>query len=117
MSKELGERIRELRKARGLTQRTLAEAVGIDFTYLSKIENNTVPYSPSEKTLKKLANELEADELELLRLAERLTGEVKAITNTELGIRFLRQASKMRSQEDWEELLAFMEKRAKERGL
>lgn len=114
MNKSLGERIRELRKGRGLTQRKLAEAVGIDFTYLSKIENNTIPYSPSAKTLKKLATELQVDEWELLRLAEKLPAEMSAITNTELGIRFLRQASKMRSQEDWEELLAFMERRDKE---
>jgi transcriptional regulator with XRE-family HTH domain len=111
MNKSLGGRIRELRKARGLTQRKLADAVGIDFTYLSKIENNILPYSPSAKTLKKLATELQVDEWELLRMAEKLPAEMNAITNTALGIRFLRQASKMRSQEDWEELLAFMERK------
>lgn len=110
MTKDLGARIREQRKLLGLTQRNLADAVGIDFTYLSKIENNTLPYSPSTKTLKKLAAELKLDELELLRLAEKLPEEMSAITNTELGIRFLRQASKMRSQKDWEELLAFLDK-------
>ena len=114
MNKSLGGRIRELRKARGLTQRKLADAVGIDFTYLSKIENNTLPYSPSAKTLKKLSTELQVDEWELLRMAEKLPAEMNAITNTALGIRFLRQASKMRSQEDWEELLAFMERKNKE---
>jgi transcriptional regulator with XRE-family HTH domain len=111
MNKSLGQRIRELRKGCGLTQRKLAEAVGIDFTYLSKIENNTVPYSPSAKTLKKLANELNVDEWELLALAGKLPAGMKDITNTELGIRFLRQASRMRTQDDWEELLAFMQRR------
>jgi len=33
-----GERVRELRKERGLSQRKLAAHAGIDFTYLSKIE-------------------------------------------------------------------------------
>ena len=31
-----GQRIRRLRRSRGLTQRQLAEQLGIDFTYLSK---------------------------------------------------------------------------------
>jgi hypothetical protein len=35
----LGERVRELRKAKGLTLRALAEKVQVNFTYLSKIEN------------------------------------------------------------------------------
>jgi transcriptional regulator with XRE-family HTH domain len=34
-----GERLRELRKAKGLNQKELADKVGIDFTYLSKLEN------------------------------------------------------------------------------
>jgi transcriptional regulator with XRE-family HTH domain len=114
MSKPLGERIKQLRKARGLTQRKLADAVGIDFTYLSKIESGMLPYSPSAKTLKGLAVELGVDELELLRLAEKLPVDMGTIANTDLGIRFLRQASKLRSQKDWEELLAFMERRDKE---
>lgn len=105
----LGTHIRELRKARGLTQRQLADAVGIDFTYLSKIENDTVPYSPSTKTLKKLAVELKVDELELLRLAEKLPTDVGNIASTDQGIRLLRQASKLKSPEEWEELLAFLE--------
>ena len=37
-SQVFGERLRELRKERGLTQRALAQTIGLDFTYLSKIE-------------------------------------------------------------------------------
>lgn len=114
MDHTLGARIKELRKARGFTQRQLAEAVGIDFTYLSKIENNTIPYSPSTKTLKNLARELQVDELELLRLAEKLPKDVDNIAHTEQGIRFLRQASKLKSPEDWEELIAFLEEKTRE---
>jgi transcriptional regulator with XRE-family HTH domain len=35
----LGERIRELRNAKGLSQITLAEKLGIDRAYLSLVEN------------------------------------------------------------------------------
>lgn len=67
-----GLRIRELRKRKRLSQRDLAEKVGIDFTYLSKIENNKVP-PPSDEVIRKLARELEADPEELLTLAGKVS--------------------------------------------
>jgi len=36
---EFGQRLRELRREKRWTLRALADAVGVDFTYLSKIEN------------------------------------------------------------------------------
>ena len=68
-----GERIRELRTARNLTQRELADKIDINFTYLSKIENNRLDRDqfPSEDTIKKLAQALEASEDELLLLAQK----------------------------------------------
>lgn len=70
----LGERIRELRQAKQLTLRDLAAKVGVGFTYISKIENHKLEegHGPSEKLIHKLAVELEADEEELLLLAEKV---------------------------------------------
>jgi transcriptional regulator with XRE-family HTH domain len=110
---KLSERIKNLRKQRGFTQRKLAEAVGIDFTYLSKIENDNLPYSPSVATLRKLAHVLQVDELDLLRLAEKLPIQLNAITNSELGIRFLRHAAKVRNPEELEQLISLMQKAEK----
>ena len=67
-----GEKIRELRKRKRLSQRDLAEKVGIDFTYLSKIENNKVP-PPSNKVISKIARALEADLEKLLTLAPKFS--------------------------------------------
>jgi len=64
-----GERIRELRKARALTQRTLAEKLGVDFTYLSKIENGRLDQPPSEKLIRRMAEVLGAPPEELLDLS------------------------------------------------
>ena len=73
-----GERIRELRAAKSLTQRELAEAValrtigygrGFSFTYLSKIENRL--RRPSKVAIYQLAKVLGADVDELLGLAGR----------------------------------------------
>src|SRR4051794_20065027 len=74
-----GERIRELRKAKNLNQTELAEKVGINFTYLSKIENDKVESSefPSEETIKKLAKALGADADELLLKAKKVPDSIK----------------------------------------
>ena|SRR5215217_2639093 len=66
-----GDRIRQLRKNQDLTLRELAEQVGIDFTYLSKIENNRGP-APAEATIRRLAEVLGADADELILLADKL---------------------------------------------
>ena len=51
------DRLRELRRAARMSQRALAERVGVDFTYLSKIENGRVE-PPSEGVLLRIAKEL-----------------------------------------------------------
>lgn len=70
----VGQRIREIRKERNLTQRELAERVGINFTYLSRVENDRLEddQTPREETLQKIAGALEADPDELLLLARRI---------------------------------------------
>lgn len=73
-SQTVGQRIRELRKSRELTQRELAERVGINFTYLSRIENDRLDdeQTPREETLQKIARALNADPDELMLLARRI---------------------------------------------
>ena len=67
-----GKRGRSLRNSKDLSLRDLADRIGIDFTYLSKIENEKVP-PPSDEVIKGLAIELEADLEELLALAARVS--------------------------------------------
>ena len=68
----LGERIRELRTERRLTQAQLAEQTHVDHTYLSKIENDRLDHTPSIKALRDLAKALAVDELELMHLAGKV---------------------------------------------
>ncbi|MCL4519855.1 MAG: helix-turn-helix domain-containing protein [Thaumarchaeota archaeon] len=68
---QFGSHLRELRKARGLSLRQLAEDAEIDFTYLSKVETNKIP-PPSEEAIARLAAELGADLDELLSLAKKV---------------------------------------------
>ena len=69
-----GEKIRELRKAKNLSQRDLAAKVKVNFTYISKIENEKLDFGdyPSEELILKLAKALEADADELLILAKKV---------------------------------------------
>ena len=65
-----GQRIQRLRRHRGLTQRQVAAQLGIDFTYLSKLENDRGE-PPGEDTIRGLATLLETDEEMLLAMAGR----------------------------------------------
>jgi transcriptional regulator with XRE-family HTH domain len=69
-----GDRVRALRTAMGLSQRALGERVGVSFTYISKVENGKLDFGdyPSEDLIRRLAAALNADEEELLLLAEKI---------------------------------------------
>jgi transcriptional regulator with XRE-family HTH domain len=76
---KFGHRIRDLRRAKNLGQRALAERVGISFTYVSKIENHQLDFGeyPSDELIRKLAKALDAEEDELLLLAEKIPESVR----------------------------------------
>ena len=83
-AQEFGARLRQLRKQAGLTQRELAERVGVDFSYLSKIESGAVP-PPSEKVISRLAEALNAKRDELVTLAGKIPSDIaKALRNPEI---------------------------------
>jgi HTH-type transcriptional regulator, competence development regulator len=69
-----GDRIRAIRTAKGFSQRALGERVGVSFTYISKVENAKLDFGdyPSEDLIRRLAAALDADEEELLLLAEKI---------------------------------------------
>ena len=71
---KFGDRIRELRKAKGYSLRQLAPLVGVGFSYLSKVENDKLDFegTASESLIRRLADVLEADEEELLLLAHHV---------------------------------------------
>jgi transcriptional regulator with XRE-family HTH domain len=74
-----GERLRELRKARHLGQKELAARVGLNHTYLSKIETESLDFGcfPSEETICKLAEALHAAQDELLLMADKIPPSIK----------------------------------------
>lgn len=111
-----GQRLRQIRKDKGLTLRELAQAAGIDFTYLSKIENGRMPYTPAAETIRQLADALKVDSIELLTLADKLPKELEPLRTNLQARRFFDRAAKVASPDDWEAFLDLLEKRQAKRG-
>jgi transcriptional regulator with XRE-family HTH domain len=86
-----GQRLRELRKAKSMTQRELAEKTGISFAYVSKLETGAMP-PPREKIILTLAKVLDANDAdmdELFGLAKKMPSDLREQIDTEM-IRRLR---------------------------
>ncbi|SRR6266404_2402994 len=116
---KLGEALRRLRKDKRLTQAQLADAIGVDESYISKIETGRLPYTPSEETLRLMAQTLGADSLELLALAQKVPNELQSLAGSPSAREFfelIRQRS-LKSN-DWEDLTQMLRHRLdrRERG-
>lgn len=76
---QFGERLRELREQRGLTQKELAELLEVSPSYVNKVERERLHFGdyPSAKFIHKLADELDADEDELLLLADKMPEDIR----------------------------------------
>jgi transcriptional regulator with XRE-family HTH domain len=94
----LGKLIRELRKNQGFSQRELAQRVGIDFTYLSKIENDHAE-APSEEVLKRISAETGGSADELILLAGKMPSDiVEFLANNPARFAYLRRLLNKESQ-------------------
>ncbi|MCI0639576.1 MAG: helix-turn-helix domain-containing protein [Gemmataceae bacterium] len=110
-----GDYLRQFRKEKGFTLRALADAVGVDFSYLSKIENGKPGYLPGADLIRSLADALGTDPLELLQLADKVPPEIEAIAGYANARRFLQRAQEIASPADWDALLGLLERRHKGR--
>jgi transcriptional regulator with XRE-family HTH domain len=89
--------------------------VGVDFSYLSKIENGKAGYLPGADTIRALANALDVDTLELLELADKVPPEVQSMAGDAKARRFFRRAKEIASPDDWDALLDVLEERQSKR--
>lgn len=76
---QFGERVRELRHQLGVKQADLASRKNVSVSHISKVENGKLHFGdyPSEKFIQKLAEELKADEDELLLLADKVPASIR----------------------------------------
>jgi len=76
---EFGNRVRELRHAKGWSLRETAGHVGVGYAYLSRVENKRLLSGdyPSDALIHRLAESLDGDEEELLFLAGRIPERIR----------------------------------------
>lgn len=102
-SNRYGARQRDLRVAKGLTLRKFAEALGVSPTYVSGIENGTLP-PPTPDRLTKIAELLETSLDDLIGLAGRWDDVAKqAVEDRPEFVRLFRAAKDL-SREQVEQL-------------
>lgn len=75
IKKQLGQRIKEIRKSKGLTQEKLAEIVGIGTSNISYIE--TGKFAPSIENFERIAEALDVEPHELYMFSSKSINEIK----------------------------------------
>lgn len=112
MGENFGEYLRELRLEKNFTLRELAQKLDVDFTYLSKLENNRIENKPSIDLIKKLSKELNADENVLTTLVGKVPSIIlEQVAEDQNAMKFFRSlASKRRSSAEWKKLKENLDK-------
>lgn len=106
MNKAFGSTLRQLRRDRGVSQRQLADSVGVDFSYISKLENDRLP-PPASETLARIAEKLGVPAAELHAAAHKVPeASAEELVGDPGAQRFLELAASMKlSGQEWESLL------------
>jgi len=105
MKKTFGQVLREMRRAKGVSQRELAKKVSVDFSYISKLENDrTQP--PAADTIVKICNVLDVSPDELLTLTGKMPSDIKEMFNSKPeAMKFIRTAKSLDlTEHEWKEL-------------
>jgi transcriptional regulator with XRE-family HTH domain len=115
MARTFGTALRERRRAAGLSQRQLAERAALDFSYISKLENDRLP-SPAADTVVKMCRVLGVLPGELLALAGKIPSQVREGVSTSAAAQdFLREAQQMKlSDAEWRRMASTL-RRLRER--
>jgi transcriptional regulator with XRE-family HTH domain len=97
-----GQLLRKHRRAAKLSQEELAKKGGVDFTYVSKLENDRVR-PPSEETIVRFCKALKIDSDEFLFAAHRVPADIgSAMVSSKSALQFLRTAETMQlSEGEW----------------
>jgi len=106
-----GQKLKQFRRAKSVSQRELAAAVGVDFSYISKIENDKLP-PPAADTILKISTALGIDSESLISESGKLPSNIKKmVTNNPEAIRFFNTADNMNlSSEEWRKLIDGLKK-------
>jgi transcriptional regulator with XRE-family HTH domain len=103
MSTTFGAMLRALRHQTGLSQRELAQRAKLDFSYISKIENDRLP-PPAADTIVLLCSLLGVPADDLLAAARKLPTEIEERVGASAAAQaFLREAQSL-TEYQWQQL-------------
>jgi len=104
MKETFGSKLKAIRRSKNVSQRDLANAVGCDYTYISKIENDRLP-PPAVETIMKISDALQIPSEILLAPSGKVTSEVKDVMSNPEAIKFMQEVHQMNlSEEEWKSL-------------
>lgn len=105
MAETFGQTLRELRRSKSISQRNLADKVGVDFSYISKIENDRLP-PPAADTIVKICEALSVLPDKLLSITGKMPTSTKDIIGTSsAALQFIKEAEGMKlSESEWKQL-------------
>lgn len=105
MAETFGQTLRELRRSKSISQRNLADKVGVDFSYISKIENDRLP-PPAADTIVKICEALSVPPDLLLSITGKMPTSTKDMIGTSsAALQFIREAEGMKlSESEWQQL-------------
>ncbi len=105
MGLTFGEMLKQLRRAAGLSQRELARQAGVDFSYISKVENSRTP-APAADTVVELCRALKTAPETLLALSGKIPDKIQQNVSTSAAAQeFLQQAEILKlSDQEWKKL-------------
>ena len=90
-----GEAMKTLRREADVSQRTLADGVGVDFSYISKVENGRLP-APAADTVVRICQVLGVPPERLLSLTGKLPTDVQeAVGGSPAAQQFMRSAQQL----------------------
>lgn len=106
MDQTFGQTLKEIRRQKGVSQRELAEKVGIDFSYISKVENDRMA-PPAAETIQKICEVLGVSVELLLSKSGKITDEIsEAISSSPSAIKFMNEVKSMRlTDNEWDRLM------------
>jgi len=100
MENTFGTLLKEIRRSKQVSQRELAKKVGVDFSYISKIENDRLA-PPAADTIIRICEALEIPSEVLLAQTGKVSSEMKdAITASPAAVRFMNEIKTMKLTED-----------------
>jgi transcriptional regulator with XRE-family HTH domain len=111
MPHKFGQRLQAFRRSKGISQRQLASRIGVDFSYISKLENDRLP-PPAADTIERICKELGVATDDLMSLTDKLPSELRQVLVDSQGARdFMREAQQMRlSDNEWQKLVSRLKK-------